>query len=291
MAPPLGDSRRAGYKARIEDLDRFVAAHHNLAGVSLLGCAVYLRLRRTLSRFLSLTSCVLCAAGCHNSCYSFAFNGTSGTGNVSVSNPPPSCSLSTANGTVQLKIGTPPGAHSMPGTEEPHFTHLYVTVAGVDAHPSALSEEDSPGWQPLTAELQEHPRQVDLLADSSGTNTAPLLDAVLPAGFYGQIRLRFAGLSENEKLGDANACRRALHCAMTSDGRILPLTFATPAPSFRISPDNPVDGRFYVPPDGAVLLTIELDRDRTFLRPANDSFALAPEFRLIAGRPPVVPEF
>ena len=254
-----------------------------------MGRAIYPQFPGAFFNLLLPIFCLF-AAGCHNSCYSFTFNGTSGTGNVSVSNPPPACSLSTANGIVRLEVGAPSGAHSISSNGKPHFTHLFMTVAGVDAHAGALTEDDSPGWQPLAAELQEHPRQIDLLADSRDINTGPLADGVLPAGFYGQIRLRFAGPSENEKLGDANACRGALHCAVTPDGSILPLTFATPALSFRIPSDNLDDRRFYVPPDGTVTLTIELDRDRSFLRPSKDSFTLNPRFHLTAGRPSVVPE-
>src|SRR6516225_1102346 len=126
---------RNRYNPPIEYLDRSVPPHHNLAGVPPMGRAAYFRLPRVFFNLLLLSSCLFAAAACHNSCYSFTFNGTSGSGNVSVSNPPPTCSLSTANGIARLEIGAPPGAHSTPGTEEPHFTHLFVTVAGVEAHP------------------------------------------------------------------------------------------------------------------------------------------------------------
>ncbi|HLZ90305.1 MAG TPA: hypothetical protein VKQ28_01220 [Candidatus Acidoferrum sp.] len=46
----------------------------------------------------------------------------------------------------------------------------------------------------------------------------------------------------------------------------------------------------YVPPDGAVALVIELDRDRTFLWPSGDSFFLAPVFHLRVQLPANVAE-
>jgi len=181
-----------------------------------------------------------------------------------------------------LEIGAPPGAHSLPGAEQPHFTHLFVTLAGVDVHPSALAEDDSAGWHSLATELQEHPRQVDLLADANNTNSsAQFSDAVLPAGFYGQVRLLFAGSSESRKILDTNACgERALHCAVTSEGRFLPMTFATASFTFRVPSGSLDDRRFYVPPDGTVILTIALDRDRSFLVPLGHSFTFAPKFRM-----------
>src|SRR5262249_8781140 len=179
------------------------------------------------------------------------------------------------------------GAHSLPGTEEPHFTHLFVTVAGVDAHPSALAGDDSPGWQPLAAELQEHPRQVDLLAASHETNfSASLADAVLPAGFYGRVRLRFAVPSEHQEISGTNVCSEgALHCAVTSDGSILPLTFADSAVIFRIPSDSLDERHFYVPPDATITLTIALDAGRSFVRLSGDSFIFAPEFHLNVRQP------
>src|SRR5262249_10336339 len=149
----------------------------------------------------------------------------------------------------------------LPGSVRPHFTHLFVTLVGVDAHPNALADNDSPGWRPLAIELQEHPRQVDLLADSQGTSsTASFTEAVLPAGFYGRLRLRFAAPRTNENILGVNACHSpALHCAATSDDRIVPLTFAAPALSFQISSESADGQRFFVPPDGTVTLKIELN--------------------------------
>ena len=244
------------------------------------------RFSRTASALFLLCSCVLGAAGCNNTCVSGTLNGPSGsTINVKAGDPPPSCSLSTATGTVQLEIGAGSGTSSTPFVItplRPRVTHLYVTVAGVDAHSSPLAVDDTPGWQSLSAALQPQPLQVDLLADpQANASSAPFPDASLPAGAYRQIRLRLASPVPGELALEASRCSMGKpHCAVFSDGRVSALDFPVVRPNLRIVLDGAPGHELYVPPDGTVALVIELDRDRTFLWPAGDSFFLAPVFHL-----------
>ncbi len=257
-----------------------------------MGRAVYLRLPRALCSFLPLTACVLCATGCHNTCVSGVLNSPGGsTVNVAVGNPP-SCAFSTANGIVHLEISAPAGANSVSGSERPHFTHLFVTLAGVDMHSSALADDGSPDWKPIAAELQEHPRQVDLLADPHKENSpTQFTDSVLPAGLYGQVRLRLAFGPGNGRFGGTNHCEgQKLHCAVTSDGRVLTLQFLESTPGIRVRPENTDGQRLYVSPDAATTLMIEFDADRSFLLPLGDSVLLGPVFHVNVRRSSSVPE-
>src|SRR5919109_5173149 len=125
---------------------------------------------RSASVLLLLSFWVLGATGCNNACVSGTLNGPGGsTVNVKAGEPPPSCSLSTANGMMHLEIGAASGTTSTPfviSPLRPRVTHLFVTVAGVDVHSSPLAVDDTPGWQTLGASLQQRPLQVDLLADA-----------------------------------------------------------------------------------------------------------------------------
>lgn len=253
------------------------------------------RLSRNASALLLLSACVVGTTGCNNSCVSGVLAPGGSTINVKAGDPPLSCKLSAASGTVQLEIGAASGTTSSPfviAPLRPRVTHLYVTVAGVDAHSSPLAVDDTPGWQPLAASLQQHPLQVDLLADPhENASSAPFPEASLAAGAYRQIRLRMASPPPEEPALEAGHCGTGTpHCAVFSSGRVSVLDFPVTRPNLRIVLDGAPGHELYVPPDGAVALVIELDRERTFLWPSGDSFFLAPVFHLRVQLPANVAE-
>lgn len=254
------------------------------------------RFSRTASALFLLSSCVLGTTGCNNTCVSGTLNGPGGsTVDAKAGSLPPSCSLNAASGMVQLEIGAAAGTSSTPfivAPLRPRVTHLYVTVAGVDAHSSPLAVDDTPGWQPLAASLQQHPVQMDLLADpQANSSSSPFPEASLPAGAYRQIRLRLAGALPGEQALESGHCSSGSpHCAVFSDGRVAPVDFPVSRPNLRIVLDGAPGHELYVPPDGTVALVIELDRDRTFLWPSGDSFFLEPVFHLRVQLPANVAE-
>ena len=253
------------------------------------------RLSRTAPSLVLLCACILGTTGCNNSCVSGFFAPGGSTVNVKAGNPPPSCSLSAASGMVQMEIGAAPGTSSTPfivAPLRPRVTHLFVTVAGVDAHSSPLAVDNTPGWQPLAGALQQHPLQIDLLADAQGNAaSAPFPDGSLPAGAYRQIRLRLASPLAGETAAETGHCDTGTpHCAVFSDGHASPLDFPVSRPNLRIVLDGAPGHELYVPPDGKVELVIELDRDRTFLWPSGDSFFLEPVFHLRVQLPANVAE-
>jgi hypothetical protein len=243
------------------------------------------RASRNASALLLLSACVLGTTGCNNSCVSGVLAPGGSTINVKAGNPPPSCSLSAASGTVQLEIGAASGTTSSPfviAPLRPRVTHLYVTVAGVDAHSSPLAVDDTPGWQTLAGSFQQHPLQVDLLADPhENASSAPFPEASLAAGAYRQIRLRMASAPPEEPALEASHCGTGTpHCAVFSSGRVSALDFPVTRPNLHIVLDGAPGHELYVPPDGSAALVIELDRDRSFLWPSGDSFFLAPVFHV-----------
>jgi hypothetical protein len=262
-----------------------------------MGRPSYLRLSRDLTNSFLLAACLFCTASCHNTCVSGTLGSPGSTVNVKIASPPPSCMLSTANGIVHLEIGAAPGPASLPGTIGPHIAHLFVTLAGVDAHPSALADDDAPGWLPLAKQLQTHPVQVDLLADAqTGGSLGSFPDAILPAGAYRQVRLRLATLVPDGPGLEHNQCGvGAHHCAVMSDGRIQPVAFSLSTLNLRILPGS-IQQELYVPSDSAVTVKIEFDPDRSFLWNSRNSGAwssgdpllLAPVFHLNIQQPPGV---
>src|SRR5271156_2922458 len=104
----------------------------------------------------------------------------------------PNCSLSTT--TVSLRIASslaPPAAEG-----QPRIQHVFVTLRGIDANPSATADENSPDWQELAPNLAKEPMQIDLLA-RAGNSCDPNFSArvTAPADAYRQPRLR---LSSNQ---------------------------------------------------------------------------------------------
>jgi len=204
-----------------------------------------------------------------------------------------------------MEIGAAPGGSSAPGItafalERPFVTHLFVTLAGVEAHSSPLAGDDTSGWVPLAPQLQAHPVQIDLLADPrANAASAAFPDAILPTGAYRQIRLRFASqppsnlpsastnVSSVESAAlEINRCGGGVpHCAVMSDGRVSPVALPSSRPNWRIVLEGTPSRELYVPPEGTVALVIELDRDRTWVWPSGDSMLFAPVFHLRVQQP------
>ena len=255
-----------------------------------MGRAAYLRLSQASLRLLLLTACLVCVMGCNNTCISGTWNpATGGSITGKVSSPPSSCSLSTANGIVHMEIGATAETTgtSASGFAGPRVAHLFVTLAGVDLHSSALAGDDTPGWQPLAPEFLVHPIQVDLLADTHTNNsTAPFPDAILPAGVYQQIRLRLASQTPAESALETNHCGGALHCAVMSDGQVRPLVFPPSRPGLRIVFEDLPGRGLYVPPDSTVTLVIEFDPNRSLVWRSGDTWLFSPVFRPSVRRPP-----
>src|SRR5467141_425235 len=98
--------------------------------------------------FLAVVLLCLANSGC-NSCYSGFWNGN-GSG-LAVSNS--SCPLTKATGAVIVQMGvasSPPAASAAfpsPLASPRDLRHIFVTLRGIEAHPSIMADEDSSGWE------------------------------------------------------------------------------------------------------------------------------------------------
>ena len=217
----------------------------------------------------------------------FALNGCSGdycitgifnpTGIVTGTNNP--CVNNKAMGNISVQFTS--AAASTDGPMAPNLLHLFVTVRGIEAHPSAMAAEDSPDWEELAPDLVREPRQIDLLAHAGNFCAANRVPAVVAAGAYRQIRLRL--VPNHIAAGDAvrrnNECGElGFQCVVSPDGHIHLLAFDGGATSLRVAPDRISGGFFSVLPDTDTHLTIEFNPFASFAAPSAHTVQLTPTF-------------
>src|SRR5271156_4587428 len=101
---------------------------------------------KSITRACFFTTLLFCLSfvGCNNYCFVFVSNPG---GTISTSNNAPICQLNTATGTVRLRVTAPPtpSAEATPTS----IQHIFVTLRGIEATPSAIPDDDSPNWQEL----------------------------------------------------------------------------------------------------------------------------------------------
>jgi len=229
--------------------------------------------------FFTIVLFCLAFAGCSNYCFVFVSNPG---GSISTSSNTPSCQLNTATGTVSLSVSasstSSAQAHPMPiGIQ-----HIFVTLRGIEARPSAIPNDDSPNWRELAPKLASQPQQLDLLAqcaESCEQNTFD--DVAVPADAYRQIRLR---LSSNQPAMDEpvpgeNACGSVgFNCVITTDGGIRPLMLDGLSSQLQITSGRISGGFFRVLPDTAINLKIEFNPQSSLFSPADEAVRLVPAF-------------
>jgi hypothetical protein len=228
--------------------------------------------------FTALLFC-LGLVGCSNYCFVFVSNPG---GSVSGSSNPPSCQLNTATGTVRLRVTATPTPDVQATPAPTSIQHIFVTLRGIEATPSAIPNDDSPNWQELAPKLATQPAQLDLLAhnaDPCERNT--FADVAIPADAYRQFRLRLAPNqpATDEAVPGKNACGSVgFNCVFTADGGIRPLVLDQLSSQFQISSDHISGGFFRVLPDTTVNLEIQFNPQSTLIFSANDPVRLVPVF-------------
>jgi hypothetical protein len=224
--------------------------------------------------FATLLFC-LTVVGCDNYCFVFVSNPG---GSISTSSNTPSCQLNTATGTVRLRVTPTPSAEATPKS----IQHIFVTLRGIEATPSAIPGDDSSNWRELAPKLATQPQQLDLLAqcaDSCQQNTFD--DVAVPADAYRQIRLRLSPNqpATDESVPEQNACGSVgFNCVVTADGGIRPLVLDNLSSQFQISSSHISGGFFRVLPNTAINLKIEFSPQSTLIFSADDPVRLVPIF-------------
>jgi hypothetical protein len=180
--------------------------------------------------------------GCNNTCFLFTSNPSTGTINIKAGDPKRACTLTTANGTVRVLTHTVSTCNSC--STSSRIAHIFVSLRGIEVHPRAIADDASPDWQELLApEFVAQPLQVDLISGTADRGAGKPLGEMtkVPAGFYRQVRLRFAANQpvKGDPLLEKNACGSAgFNCVVMADGHILPLLLDGDSPELRITSDR-----------------------------------------------------
>ncbi len=208
---------------------------------------------------LALPSFGISLAGCGSTCFTFTSNPPTGTINIKAGDPKPTCALTTANGAVRILTHTVSVCSSCLGSNQ--VQHVFVSLRGIEAHPSAVADSASPDWHELMPQLSSQPLQIDLMPGLAVP--PPLGEAVtVPAGTYPLLRIRF---EPNQPASDRvppekNACGRAgFNCIVLKNGQIQPLLLDGAAPELHVRSDRIAGGFLLIPPDSNSDLVIEFD--------------------------------
>jgi hypothetical protein len=220
---------------------------------------VWKLLLRALSLFgISLT-------GCNNTCFIFTSNPPTGTINIKVGDPKPTCMLTTANGAVRVLTHTVSTCSSCSASSR--IAHIFVSLRGIEVHPSAIADGAAPNWQELMPLLQGQPLQFDLVSAEAASRGArlPLGEGVtIPADAYRQLRLLFVPNqpTSEDPVPEKNACGGAgFNCAVSEDGRTYPLLLDGAPPEFRLTSERIAGGVLLIPPDSNSDLVIDFNVD------------------------------
>jgi hypothetical protein len=246
--------------------------------------------------FSALLLLCLAVSGCGYSCYSGFWN-PNGSG-VAVSSS--SCPLTKSTGAVSVELSTtsasPAASTAFPSTRASShdIQHIFVTLRGIEAHPSGKEDEESPGWQELAPDLAAHPMQLDLLSvddnsRSSSSAASANVPATVPADEYRQIRLRLVPLdpSPDDLIPESNACGNiGWNCIVLANNSVRPLEFNGAAAEFRITRQLGDDTVLRVLPGQIMNLSIEFDAASSVFFVSSTAVRLIPVFRVVP-RPPL----
>jgi len=200
--------------------------------------------------------------GCNNACFIFTSNPPAGTINIKAGDPKPACMLTTANGAVRVLTHTASACSSCSASSR--IAHIFVSLRGIEVHPSAIANDASPDWQELMPRLRGQPLQFDLVsAAANREDRLPLGEgAAIPANAYRQVRLRFVPNqpTSDDPVPESNACGgTGFNCVMSEDGRTYPLLLDGAPPELRITSERIVGGFLFIPPDSNSNLVIEFN--------------------------------
>jgi uncharacterized protein DUF4382 len=196
---------------------------------------------------------------------------------VSCSGGSSSMSMNSSTGTVNVSLSDPPSC--MPPNGQ--FVHVYVTVRSVQAHISATADDNSPGWQELAPQLASAPMQIDLFSKPQTTCIlAQLGSASLPAGSYQQIRLLLVSNTPaaSDSTPGTNACAgNGFNCVVLEDSTIHELELSSQANTgLKIPPGQIVGGPLQVIAGQSVDLNIDFNACASIVHEGNGKFRLKP---------------
>jgi len=215
---------------------------------------------------------------CNDTCFIFTSNPPTGTINIKAGDPKPTCMLTKANGAVRVLTRTASTCESCPPSAR--IAHLFVSLRGIEVHPSANADDASPDWQELVQHLLDQPPRFDFINVANRGAPLPLGEvAIIPADAYRQLRLRFASDQRASKdFGPEElACGgMGFNCVVLEDGSIYPLLFPGAPPVLRIKSASLAGGFLLISPDSDSNLVIEINIAWTLSSSVGEGRGLLP---------------
>lgn len=163
-------------------------------------------------------------------------------------------------GNIFIGISDPPACAAPNGI----YSHIYVTIARVEASPNPSASADDASLVDLAPQLAERPIQVDLLgAADNNCQVATLGHGTVRAGVYKLIRVSLLDASGGlPAITGGNRCGDAAvptaNCVVTSGGAVLPLS-VPPGGWFDIGPGDMLGGQFEIAASATTHMNLSLD--------------------------------
>jgi hypothetical protein len=198
--------------------------------------------------FLMCAVLLIIPVGCGNTCFAgfFNSNNNSNSSTVLVGGVSPSCSLPRSMIVVKAAAHL---VHACSGcSASRQVTQLHLLLSGLELHPAAVADENSPEWQELAPDWALHPQWVDLVEDpaSNDATLSPIVTGQISAGTYYQVRLHLAQPSSQgvEQLQAESHCSSVeAICVVTADGGFHSLQTLEGHPYLRVEATLPIDLR------------------------------------------------
>jgi hypothetical protein len=226
--------------------------------------------------FFAILFLAIGLVGCDNGCLVIISNPGGGTISGGTSN----CSLNLGKGNVRSRLTSSftPAADG----ESVRIQHIFVTIQGIEANPSATADEKSPDWQELAPKLVTRPMQTDLLASGDNSDGLDTLEGVaIPADAYRQVRLRLPPNqpSAGDSVLQESSCGSVgFNCLVTSDGAVRPLVLDSGLSQIQVSSDHITGGFFRILPETTVNLKVEFNPQSSLFINTDEAVRLVPVF-------------
>jgi Domain of unknown function (DUF4382) len=196
--------------------------------------------------FCTCVILLMYTAGCGNTCFVGIVNPPNNGVLVAGGSAASTCSLNQTMAVVKITADLVPMCTNCAATQQ--IAHVHLAVSGIELHPGAVADENSPEWQELAPDLAQQPRSIDLAANSTSRDLEAALNVTgkISEGTYYQLRIRLAEVSSlnAEQLSATKFCgsmRGA--CVVNAAGAVHPLQTLDDLAFLRVELESPFEVR------------------------------------------------
>ncbi|ABF41312.1 conserved hypothetical protein [Candidatus Koribacter versatilis Ellin345] len=177
-------------------------------------------------------------------------------------------------GTVNLSVSDPPTCAAPAGP----YSNVWVTIKDVQIHQSASAGPSDAGWVDLTPNLKSAPQQVDLLGIAGNNCFLAMLgsNVELQAGSYQQIRIYLSDSSDASKLTTNHCSGSDVNCVVTG-GNTFTLELSSESNTgIKIPSGQLAGGNFTIAAGEVKDLNIDFDACLSIVHQGNGKYRLKP---------------